>query len=152
MSQYVVNIGTVSGDHTGDDGRTVMAGFKANFAELYAAIPGLTTKLSVTITAASTNNYSPDASWPTSCGRVDFNPTTNDIILTGLVAGTDGQSCIWRNVGTTYNGIFNIEDSNSTAANRFHGQGGAGATVVVPPYGILVMRYYALATPRWALG
>lgn len=152
MALEVINIGSGLGQRDGDLTPDAWAKAKRMFAELYAAIPGLSVKLSVTVTAASTNDYTPGGAWPTGIGSVDFNPTTNDVIFTGIVAGSDGQTSIWTNVGTTYNGIFNVEDTGSAAANRLYGQGGTGANSVVPPGGIIVLRYSLLPNPRWRIG
>lgn len=146
------NLGTTLGDHTGDDGRSILIKIKAMLQELYAGgsgggnLPGYATAV---VTAASTNNYTSGGAFPTSTSRLDINPTTNDVTFTGLVAGSDGQQMLIRNIGSTYNLNLNIEDTGSSAANRFNGEGTA---LQIPPSGNTMATYYLLPNPRWTVG
>lgn len=145
------NVGSGLGNHDGDDPFSTFTKIKAMLQELYAGgsgggnLPGYAT---ATITAASTNNYTAGGTFPTSVNRLDINPSTNDIILTGMVAGVDGQQMLIRNIGTTYNVILTNADTGSSAANRFAGQGDAQ----VFPGGQTMAVYFLLPNPRWSLG
>ncbi len=105
--------------------------------------------ISLTITAATTPNLDPGSGFPTGVGRIDINPTTNDVTLTGLLAGTDGQQLEIRNIGSTYNVILTIESGLSLAANRFSGY---GTTRAIVPASISRVTYYTSPNPRWAIG
>ncbi len=110
---------------------------------------GTGTLVSVTITAASTNDYDPGSGFPSGIGRLDIDPSTNNITLTGLLAGTDGQQVIIRNVGTAgYFVTLATDDTGSSAANRFTGQG----DTVLPQGNQLYAIYYATPTAGWAIG
>ncbi len=110
---------------------------------------GTGTLVSVTVTAASTNNYNPGSGFPTAIGRLDIDPTTNDVTLTGLLAGIDGQQVIIRNVGTGGFAItLAVADAGSAAANQFTGQGDA----LISQGNQLYAVYYATPTPGWAVG
>jgi hypothetical protein len=101
----------------------------------------------ITITTATNNNYAGVyrgfGMW-----RVDCNAPSNDVAFTGLLAGFDGQIIRWRNVGTTYNQTFNLENSGSDAANRISGP---GSNFVVLP-GNSATLIYELRTARWSIG
>ncbi len=142
--------GTADGDHTGDTVRGVFVKLKAMIQELYALTGGSGTGYlaPTAITAASTNDYDPGSSFPTNYSWLDLNPSTNDITLTGLLAGTDGQSVSIRNIGSTYTIYLTNASNLSLAANRFSGEGDAG----IPPGAIERMTYRALPSPRWAIG
>jgi hypothetical protein len=147
------NVGSGLGNHDGDDPFSTFTKIKAMLQELYAGSSSVAGYLAVTITAASTNNYNPGGGFPTSIGWLDINPSTNDVTLTGLLAGTDGQQLTIRNSGTTYNILLSTGgngqgDSGSTAANRFTGQGDAG----IAPGGVTRITYRLLPTPTWATG
>jgi hypothetical protein len=149
-------LGTTDGDRTGDKVLSVFTKIKAMLQELYALVGSGTGYLApAAITAASTNNYDPGSSWPTAYSWLDLNPSTNDITLTGLKAGTDGQSVTIRNIGTTYNITLSAGgvtpgtgDTSSTAANRFTGAGDAG----IVPGAHAKITYRALPSPSWAIG
>ncbi len=141
--------GTADGDHTGDTVRGVFVKIKSMLQELYALTGGSGTGyLATAVTAASTNNYDPGSSFPTNYSWLDIDPSTNDIILTGLIAGTDGQPLTIRNIGSTYNITLTTASGSSTAANQFSGQGDAAAW----PGGIIRLTYRLLPSPRWAIG
>ncbi len=107
------------------------------------------TLIPVTITAASSDDYNPGSGWPISIGRLDINPTTNNIILTGLVAGLDGQQVVIRNVGTSgYLVTLSVANTSSSGANRFTGEGDAGLPQGAQLYAI----YYDTPTAGWAIG
>ncbi len=105
--------------------------------------------ISLTITAATTPNLDPGSGFPTGVGRIDINPSTNDVTLTGLLAGTDGQQLEIRNIGSTYNVILSIEDILSSASNRFSGY---GTTRAIVPASISRVTYYTSPNARWAIG
>ncbi len=151
MALQVINIGSTSGDHTGDPGRTAFIKVNANFVELYTLVGGSagTGYLAKTLSAASTNDYDPGGGFPTSIVRLDITTSVNDNTLTGLLAGTDGQQLTIRNIGATFNLILTISSGSSTAANQFYGQGTAKA---IPPGSIARVTYYSLPNPRWAIG
>lgn len=107
---------------------------------------GAGTPISVTLSVASTNNYDPGSSFPTSIGRLYINVDTADSILTGLLAGTDGQVVVVENSGT-FNLQLTKESASSTAANRFSGSGDAG---LVP--GGRVTLIYNTTSSRWMMG
>lgn len=113
---------------------------------------GTTLLVSGTVTAASTDNYNPGSGFPILTGYLNINPTTNDVILTGLVAGSNLQQVIIRNIGTTYQvflstGGTGSGDSNSSAANQFVGQGDAP----LPPGASARLIYYTSPSPKWSI-
>ncbi len=105
--------------------------------------------ISLTITAASTNNLDPGSGFPTGVGRLDINPSTNDIAITGLLAGTDGQQLIVRNVGTGgFLITLKVNSGLSSPANIFTGEGDAG----IPQGAQTIIFYYTSPTAGWAVG
>lgn len=111
-----------------------------------AGSAGAGTPVSVTLSAASTNDYDPGSSFPTGIGRLYINVDTADSILTGLLAGSDGQVVIIENSGT-FNLQLTKESASSAAANRFSGSGDAG---LVP--GGRVTLIYNTTSSRWMMG
>lgn len=107
---------------------------------------GAGTPVSVTLSVASTNDYNPGTGFPTGIGRLYINVDTADSILTGLVAGTDGQVVVVENTGT-FDLQLTKESASSSAANRFSGSGDAG---VVP--GGRVTLIYNTTSSRWMMG
>jgi hypothetical protein len=148
--------GTTAGDHKGDDLKEILDKLKTMCAELFGLVGSTSGYLAPTaITAASTDNYDPGSSWPSGYSWLDLNPSTNDIILTGLKAGSDAQSVTIRNIGSTYTiklsagGVSpGTGDAASIAANRFTGEGDAD----IPPGGQSRITYLLLPSPRWAIG
>lgn len=149
MTYQAVSAGTTAGDHTGENLHAAFVKVNANFVELYGGLGVLSGYVSATITTASTNDYNPGSSFPTGYGRIDINPSTNDITLTGLLAGTDGQQVFIRNTGSTYNVIFTIASSSSSAANRFDG---SGTSFVLGPGARVFAIYYTSPSARWSIG
>ncbi len=150
MAFQTFSTGTADGDHTGDTVRGVFVKIKSMLQELYALTGGSGTGYlaPAAITASSTNNYDPGSSWPTNYSWLDLNPSTNDVTLTGLVAGTDGQAVSIRNIGSTYAIYLTNASGSSTAANQFSGEGDAA----IPPGAVTRITYRALPSPRWAIG
>lgn len=143
----IINNGTVLGDHTGDDGRTFTQKCKEMFAELFGAATD--SYKAVTLTAASTDNYDPWAAAPPQDFVLDINPTTNDVIITSLRAGFDGQRGTIRNVGTAgYIITCPNAASTGTAANKFYGSGDG---VAIQDAAVKIV-YTLLPNPRWYLG
>ncbi len=145
--QAILN-GTVAGDHTGEDLHAAFAKVNLLIAAFNAAgIGGVA--VAVTVTAASTNNFDAGSGFPVGIVRVDINPTTNDVDLTGALAGTDNQSMIFRNVGTGGFSVYlRANSGSSSAANRFTGEGDAG----IPQGAQLTALYCASPTAGWAIG
>lgn len=148
MTYQAVGVGARDGDHTGDKTRDAFTKINANFVELYGGLGALSGYVSATVTAASTNDFNPGSSFPTGYGRVDINPTTNDVTLTGLLAGTDSQEVFIRNVGSTYSVTFTNASSSSAAANRFTASG----DFVLGPGQRTLAVYYSSPSPRWSIG
>lgn len=114
---------------------------------------GSTLLISTTVTAASTNDYNPGSGFPTLIGFLNINPTTNDVILTGLLAGTALQTVVIRNVGTTYTVYLSTGgdgqgDPLSSASNRFVGEGDGA----IPPGAQNTIIYYTSPNSRWSVG
>lgn len=137
--------GTVKGDHTGDDIKDIFDKLLLMAKEQFGSATN--SYLAATVTAVSTDNYDPWGAAPPQDFTLDINPTTNDVALTGLRAGFDGQRGEIYNVGTTYT-ITLSNQTTSTAANRFYGEGDAG----IPPGACQRVRYCSLPTPRWRIG
>lgn len=78
-----------------------------------------------TVTAASTNNYTPGMGFPVGFNKLYINPSTNDVTFTGMVGtgALEGQKVDLLNTGTTYNWIFSVQSSSSDAGNRYSGPG-----------------------------
>lgn len=147
MGYQVINIGAALGDHTGDDGRTAFGKVKAMFAELFGS--STNSYLAATVTAASTDDYDPWGAAPPQDFVLDINPTTNDVILTSLRAGFDGQRGTIRNVGTAgYIITCANAASTGTSANKFYGSGDSAA---IQDAAVKVL-YTLLPNPRWYLG
>lgn len=153
MAYQDINIGTSPGDHTGDTARTVFTKLKAMLVELYALVGSSGTGyLSVVLASGTTNNLDPGSSFPTSISWLDFDTTAGAATLTGLLAGTDGQTVTLRVTGanalTLSTGGTGLGDSGSTAANRFTGEGDSGMLLG----SINRITYRALPSPTWAIG
>lgn len=151
MGLLDINIGSVRGDHTGDPSRddwfSAWTKAKAMFAELYGGAAAAATRLSDVITAASTDNYNPGGGFLVGVGRLDIDASTVDSTITGMVAGSDGQQVIIRNIGSK-NVILPLESPSSAVACRFYSEG----DFVLPPGGSCRAMYYALPNPRWTIG
>jgi hypothetical protein len=115
--------------------------------------PGGSGTLSGNVSAAlgSTpqNNVSPGSGFPTGINRVKFNPDSagTTVVVTGLVAGTDGQICLITNSGATQSLTLSYQDAGSTAANRFYG---SGSSRTVAP-GSTVMCEYDGSISNWVV-
>lgn len=139
--------GTVKGDHTGDDIKDIFDKLLAMAKEQFGAATN--SYLAATLTAASTDNYDPWGAAPPQEFVLDINPTTNDVIITSLRAGFDGQRGLVRNVGTSgYAIACPLEAATGTAANKFYGSGDGGAI----QGGEIRLRYCLLPNPRWYVG
>lgn len=151
MAYDPIIIGPAHGDHTGDPNRDdwFAAWTKANamFNSLFGGAAVAATRLSDVITAASTDDYNPGGGFLVGVGRLDINPSTVDSTITGMIAGTDAQQLLLRNIGA-FNVIFTLEGLTSAVANRFLCEG----DFVMPPGGSCRATYYALPSPRWTIG
>lgn len=153
MAYVDIGIGTNPGDRTGDTARVGMAKLKAMLQELYALVgtPG-SGYVSVVLAAGTTNNLSPGSGFPTSISWLDFDTSAGAATLTGLLAGTDGQTVTCRVTGanplTLSTGATGLGDSGSSAANRFTGEGDSGMVLG----SINRITYRALPSPTWAIG
>lgn len=151
MGLLDINIGSVHGDHTGDPNRddwfTAWTKAKAMFVELYGGAAVAATRLSDVITAASTDDYNPGGGFLVGVGRLDINASTVDSTITGMVAGSDGQQIMIRNIGSK-NVILTLEGASSAVANRFYSEG----DFALLPGGSCRATYYALPNPRWTIG
>ena len=76
-----------------------------------------------------------------------FNRVNSDAsrIITGIVAGVDGQLALDWNVGS-FDLVYSQQDTNSTAANRFANASGANLTISA---GQVALRQYDNTTARW---
>lgn len=139
--------GTIKGDHTGDDIKDIFDKQLLMFKELMGSATN--SYKAVTLTAASTDDYDPWGAAPPQDFRLDINPTTNDVVITSLRAGFDGQRGSIRNVGTSgYVISCTNAASTGTAANRFYGTNDAGAGQAAE----IRLLYSSLPTPRWYIG
>ncbi len=110
---------------------------------------GTGTAVAITVTAASTNNLNPGSGWPTGVSRLDINPTTNDVDITGLVAGVNNQQVTIRNVGTGgYVVYLRANSGSSSVGNIFTGEGDAA----IPQGAQQVTLYCTAPTAGWAIG
>jgi hypothetical protein len=64
------------------------------------------------------NNYTVAGGMGPTIGFVELTPTTNTVI-TGLVAGTDGQLVVITNLSGTYTVTLNALSGSSSSANQF---------------------------------
>lgn len=151
MAQQLINRGLSPGDGTGDTGYVGAGKINANFTELYAQTTGGTLfgYVAATLAAGTYNDLNPGGTFPSQINRVDINPSTGNVTLTGLLAGVDGQQVLIRNIGTTYSLILNTENSSSNVANRFFG---AGNAMAFPPHFRIYCVYYTSPNPRWSIG
>lgn len=106
---------------------------------------GAGTPVSVTL-SADDDDFDPGNGFPTGIGRLYVDVDTADAVLTGLLAGTEGQVVVLENSGT-FNLTLALEDTGSAAANRFSGSGPAG---IVP--GGRVTLIYNGTSSRWTMG
>lgn len=153
MAYQDINIGTSPGDRTGDTARTAFTKLKAMLVELYALVGSSGTGyLSVVLASGTTHNLSPGGTFPTSISWLDFDTSAGAATLTGLLAGTDGQTVTLRVTGanalTLSTGGTGLGDAGSTAANRFTGEGDSGMLLG----SINRITYRALPSPTWAIG
>lgn len=101
--------------------------------------------LAILVPAGGTNNLSPGFGFPTGISRLDINPSTGNANITGLVAGSDAQTLIIRNSGTTYNLTLNHNNPASSAANQF----GSSSDITLLPGGSLLLCYYTQSVNLW---
>jgi hypothetical protein len=149
MAVALINVGNSLADRTGDDGRTAMQKINTLITAFNAGSGTGNLPVSITLTAASTNDLNPGSGFPTNIGRLDINPTTNDVDVTGLLAGLDNQQLVIRNVGTGgFTLYLRVNSSSSAAANRFTGEGDGG----IPQGSKTAAIYCTLPTPGWAIG
>lgn len=153
MAYQDINLGGAPGSRTGDTAQAAFTKVKAMLVELYALVgsPG-SGYVSVVLASGTTNNLDPGSGFPASVSWLDFDTTAGAATLTGLLAGTDGQTIALRVTGanslTLSTGGTGLGDSGSTAANRFTGEGDAGLLLG----SISRITYRALPSPRWAIG
>lgn len=82
--------------------------------------PNAGAAIAATLAAGATNNLNPGAGWPASFGRLLLNSSAGAANITGLVAGTDGQTIeICNNLTGATNVTLNSQNAGSTAANQF---------------------------------
>lgn len=149
MAQIHLSSGASDGDGTGTKGRVLTQDLEAMFSELYGFPVIANTRLApAAITAASTNDYTPGGGFPNFISRLDLNPNTVNSVLTGLLAGVDGQQVLIRNIGT-FTLTLNISSGSSQAANRFLG---LGTALALPPGARTFAVYYTSPATGWSIG
>jgi hypothetical protein len=92
--------------------------------------------------------YSPSC-WGTNVGVLNITPATGGTTICSLVAGSDKQDLIIKNVGTNPLFITNQCSSDSTAANRFYFETGIAGFMISA--GGQARITVVAATARWAL-
>jgi hypothetical protein len=146
MAQQVIGVGTVSGDGTGDPGRTAFTKVNANFSELYAGrISGAL--LSYTSPTGGRNDVNP-AGFGSTVARLEVTLTANTN-WTGLLAGVDGQQLVITQVAGAFTFTLNALNGGSQAANQFRAVGdlalaGVGDSVLLCYYGGSVNKWVVL--------
>ena len=103
------------------------------------------TLATVVLAAGESDNLNPGSGWPTDYGRLDLNAAAGAANLTGLLAGTDGQQILIRNLPSSGNIVtLNNQNAGSTAANRFQGLNLASpnADVILMPGSAILLMYY----------
>lgn len=149
MAQQLIDRGLAPGDGNGEDGYSAFGKVNDNFTQLFAFTGGGGNGyFATTISAATTNDFTTGGIFPTGAGRIDFTAATVNFALTGLVAGTDAQPLIIRNL-TTKTMTLNYENAGSLVANRFTG---AGTGSAYPPGFVARLTYYTNPSPRWSIG
>jgi hypothetical protein len=138
--------GTVVGDHTGDGPKSIFDKQLTMFQELFGAATN--SYAAATLVAASVDNYDPWGAAPPQDFRLAVTPAAGGSALTGLRAGFDGQRGTIFNPSTVDTLTLNKENTSSTAAKRFTGQGDSG----IPPGGRQPIVYNLLPNPRWDMG
>lgn len=108
---------------------------------------GIGTQLAYSSAAGSLNDVSP-ASFASTVGRLDVTLASGAATWTGLLAGTDGQMLIVRNVDATNNLTLAVLNASSLAANRFYGSAGG---YVITPGGSRLFVYYGGSTNKWVV-
>lgn len=153
MAYQDINLGGAPGSRTGDTAQVAWTKAKAMLAELYALLGSSGTgSLTVVLAAGTTNNLDPGSGFPASISWLDLDTTAGAATLTGLLAGTDGQTVTLRVTGanplTLSTGNTGLGDAGSSAANRLTGEGDAGMLLG----SINRITYRALPSPTWAIG
>lgn len=108
----------------------------------------------VVLAAGANNDVNPGGGWPVSFGRLDLNAAAGVANVTGLVAGSDGQQVLVRNLPSSGNNItLNNQNAGSTAANRFQGLNLASpnADVILVPGASMLLMYYGGALNYWVM-
>lgn len=108
----------------------------------------------VVLAAGENDNLNPGSLWPSGFGRLDLNAAAGIANLTGLLAGTDGQSVLVRNLpGSGNNVTLNNENAGSLSANRFQGFNLASpnADVILIPGASMFLMYYGGALNYWVM-
>jgi hypothetical protein len=92
------------------------------------------------------NDVSP-AGFGTTTGRIDLANSGADCVVTGLVAGTDGQGIILRNADPTHNLTLANANAGSAAPNRFV----ISFDITLTPNGAVLLVYYTpfAGSGRW---
>jgi hypothetical protein len=106
------------------------------------------------LTAGENDNLNPGSGWPTGYGRLDLNAAAGVANLTGLLAGTDGQQVIIRNLPGSGNNItLNNQNAGSLAANRFQGLNlsSPNADVILAPGSAILLMYYGGSLNYWVM-
>ena len=106
----------------------------------------LGTYVAVVLDAGANNNVNPAAGWPNGYGRVDFDTSAGVANVTGLLAGSDGQMILARNIGVN-NLTLNNQNAGSLAANQFIYVN----DLVLPQYASALLVYYGGSINAWVI-
>lgn len=102
--------------------------------------------VSVALAAGANNNLNPGGGWPAGFGRLDLNTAAGVANVTGLLAGSDGQMILVRNIGVN-NVTLNNQNAGSLAANQFVYVN----DLVLPQFASALLVYYGGAINMWVI-
>lgn len=146
--------GTTAGDHKGDDLKVILDAIKTWAATVDALLGSSSGRLAPTaLSAATLNDYDPGGGFPTAISWLYLTPYSGGTVLTGLKAGSSGQTVTIQNGSATdpidlSTGGDGTGDTGSIAANRMIGEGDAR----IPAGGVNRITYQLLPSPRWVIG
>lgn len=154
MGQNAVYVGQIPGDDTGDPAPIAFTKINGDIAALYAALAGAGIVVNLgyattTLSVASTNNLNLGGGFPAGIYQIDFTCTVQ-ATLTGMQAGLFNGQPMWlsNTVASSNNLLLPIENTGSSAANRWRGVTG---TLALIPGGRTLAVYYT-GPGRWSIG
>lgn len=99
--------------------------------------------------ASSANDLDPGSGWPANYDRLVLTASGGSCNLTGLKAGTDGQTIVLANEDATATITLKNASSSSAAANRFRCPGGADFSLA--PLVSVELMYWGGSDNVWAV-